>query len=127
LLLIVFFTPCFSIFAGSGIVAKHQFKSTGSEVVLEPERVSTQVLLHLLIKDLKQYDHIIVERSPESANNFSGCKYISGSDAQATDDYLLAIDKYPYSSTKVVYYRIKTFGADGSVRTFPAIALDRLN
>lgn len=103
--------------------AAYTFKSTDEDVVLEVERVKGEVLLHLLVKDLNQYDHILVERSAENQNYFGQCKYISCAEEKPVNDQLMKQDKYPFSAAKDVYYRIKTVTRDGVSRVYPAVLL----
>lgn len=86
-------------------------------------RGTGEVKLNILIKDLSQYDHILIERSAENPNYFGKCKYISCADLKADNGRLVQSDKYPYSATKDVYYRIKTVTKDGVERAYPAVLL----
>lgn len=99
------------------------FKSSDDEVSLDVKRGTGDVKLVLQIKDITKYHHIVVERSAESPNYFGKCKYISCASAKITDGKLLEADKYPYSATKDVYYRIKTVSNDGVERAYPAVLL----
>ena len=103
--------------------ATYIFKSTDEDVVLEVERGKGEVVLHLLVKNMGQYDHILVERSAENQNYFGQCKYISCADEKTVNDQLTKQDKYPFSAAKDVYYRIKTVTKDGISRVYPAVLL----
>lgn len=103
--------------------APYTFKTTEEDVVLEVERGKGEVVLHLLVKDLSQYDHILVERSAENQNYFGQCKYISCAEEKTVNDQLTKQDKYPFSAAKDVYYRIKTVTKDGVSRVYPAVLL----
>lgn len=103
--------------------AEYTFKSADDEVALDIERGSGEVLLHLVVKDMAQYDHIIIERSAENTNYFGKCKYISCAEQKTTNGALLEIDKYPYAANKDVYYRIKTVSKDGVERSYPSVLL----
>ena len=102
---------------------KGVYKSVDDEVSLEIHRGSGDVKLIMEIKDLKQYHHIIVERSAETPEYFGKCKYIDVASLKTTDGKLSEADKYPYSATKNVYYRIKTITNDGIERAYPAVLL----
>jgi hypothetical protein len=103
--------------------AEYTFKSVDNEVAMEVERGKGEVFMHLLVKDLNQFDHIVIERSAESADYFGKCKYISCNDTKASNGALLEIDKYPYTASKDVYYRIKTVTKDGIERIYPSVLL----
>ena len=109
--------------SGNSANANYSFKSGDDEIALEVERSKTEILLHLLVKDLSQYDYVAIERSPETPDNFAKCKYISGSDTLSRGSYMLEVDRYPYAACKNVYYRIKTVTRDGIERAYPAVFL----
>jgi hypothetical protein len=102
---------------------KGVYKSVDDEVSLEVQRGTGDVKLLMEIKDISQYHHIIVERSAETPNYFGKCKYISVDGLKTADGKLSEADKYPYSATKNVYYRIKTITTDGIERAYPAVLL----
>lgn len=114
-----------TVFAtGNGTVENtYTFKSADEEVALDVQRGTGEVKLHLLVKDMSQYDHIIIERSAETPNYFGKCKYISCAEVKSHNGYMLQIDRYPYSANKDVYYRIKTVTKDGIERAYPAVLL----
>ncbi|MBL0309534.1 MAG: hypothetical protein IPP77_07630 [Bacteroidetes bacterium] len=99
------------------------FKSTDEEVSLDIERGRGEVLMHLLIRDMNQYHHIVIERSAETLNYFGKCKYISCADQQTKDGYMLQADRFPFSPAKDVYYRVKTVSNDGVERAYPPVLL----
>jgi hypothetical protein len=99
------------------------FKSVDEEVGLEVHRGNGDVKLTVQVKDIKQYHHIVVERSAESPNYFGKCKYISCATASLADGKLMESDRYPYAATKDVYYRIKTVTNDGIERAYPPVLL----
>ena len=101
----------------------YTFKSADEEVALDVQRGTGEVKLHILVKDMGQYDHIIIERSAETPNYFGKCRYILCADAKSENGYMLQIDRYPYSANKDVYYRIKTVTKDGIERAYPAVLL----
>lgn len=121
-LLIALTTCLFSMAAGTEKTNNATYVSTDEEVAMELERGKGEVLIHLNVKDLSQYEYVLVERSAENANYFSRCKYISGGTTLSSKD-ILQIDKYPYSAAKDVYYRIKTVTKDGIERSYPAVML----
>lgn len=100
-----------------------EFKSADEEVALDVQRGTGDVKLSLQVKDITQYNHIIIERSAESPNYFGKCKYISCSSVKVKDGKIMESDNYPYSATKDVYYRIKTVTNDGVERAYPAVLL----
>ena len=104
----------------------YSFNSVDDEVAMGVERGTGEVKLKLFVKDVAQYDHILIERSAETPNYFGRCKYISCSDVKSTDGNILQFDKYPYSATKDVYYRIKTVTKDGVERAYPAVLLSAI-
>lgn len=115
-----------SVFAKAPVENTYTFKSVDEEVALDVQRGTGDVKLHLLVKDISLYDHIIIERSAEAPSYFGKCKYISCADAKTDKGYMLQIDKYPYSAAKDVYYRIKTVTKDGVERAYPAVLLKAL-
>ena len=102
------------------------FKSVDEAVALEVHRGSGDVKLLIDVKDVKQYDHIIIERSAENPNYFGKCKYIDVADLKLVNGKISEADKYPYAATKNVYYRIKTVTNDGVERAYPAVLLEAL-
>jgi hypothetical protein len=102
------------------------YVSTDEEVGMSLERAKGEVLIHLSVKDLSQYEYVVIERSAENANYFAKCKYINGNEPQ-TGKEILQVDKYPYSAAKDVYYRIKTVTKDGIERAYPAVMLAAAN
>src|SRR5580704_13536394 len=101
----------------------YTFKSVDDEVALEIERGKGEVLLHLLVRDMGQYDHIVIERSAGNGNYFGKCKYISCADQKTANGVMLEVDKYPFAANKDVYYRIKTVTKDGIERSYPSVLL----
>ena len=97
--------------------------SADEEVGLLVERNKTEVVLNLSVKDITQYDHIIVERSADNPNYFGQCKYITCADEKATDGKIVKVDRFPFPATKDVFYRLKTVTKDGIVRAYPAVLL----
>src|SRR5689334_13996045 len=99
------------IFYGSSVIAGNpggdtpalRFKSTDEQLSFDVERGKGEVLMHLLVKDMAQYHHIIIERSAESPNYFGKCKYISCAEAQTKEGYMQESDRFPYSPAKDVY------------------------
>src|SRR5258708_3268052 len=96
------------------------YNSVDDEVSLEVQRGTGEVKLLLQIKDINQYHHIMVERSAETPNYFGKCKYISPENLKLIDGKISEADRYPYSATKNVYYRVKTVTNDGIERAYPA-------
>ena len=119
--LLVGFFPAFA--NGPAETSVYSFNSTDEEVAMNVLRGTGEVKLNILVKDLAQYDHIIIERSAETPNYFGKCKYISMSDVKSENGQMVQLDKYPYSATKDVYYRIKTITKDGIERAYPAVLL----
>lgn len=103
--------------------SEYAFKSIDEEVAMEVERGRGEVLLHVMVKDIEQYDHIIIERSAESGSYYGKCKYISCAEAKTNNGYMLQKDKYPFAANKDVFYRIKTVTKDGIERVYPAVLL----
>mgnify|MGYP001556799556 CR=1 FL=1 len=99
------------------------FKSADDEVALDVQRGTGDVKLSLQVKDITQYNHIVIERSAENLNYFGKCKYILCSSVKMKDGKIVESDNYPYSATKDVYYRIKTVTNDGVERAYPAVLL----
>lgn len=122
LIAIAFFTCAFAEGPG-GDTPNLRFKSTDEELSFDVERGKGEVLMHLLVKDLTQYHHIVIERSAETANYFGKCKYISCADQTTKDGYIQEADRFPYSPAKDVYYRVKTVTNDGVERAYPPVLL----
>lgn len=108
---------------------KHEFKTKDEEVVLEAERGSGMVLLYIQIKDIKQYDHILIERSMnDDPTYFNRIKYIDLKEEKVEADGILKKeDKYPVPASKDAYYRIKTVTTDGIARAYPAVLMPSVN
>lgn len=98
-------------------------ESADDEVALTVERNKGEVVLELSVRDITQYDHIIIERSADNPNYFGKCRYITCAEEKTTDGKIVTVDKYPYPSIKDVYYRIKTVTKDGIARAYPAVLL----
>lgn len=103
------------------------FTSPDEEVALEIKRVGAEVKLHVFVKDISQYDHVLIERSAESPNYFGRCKYFSATNTQSKLIDVIETDKYPYAASKDVYYRIKTITKDGIERAYPSLLLTAVN
>ena len=103
------------------------FKSPDEEVALDIQRGTGEVKLHIIVRDISQFDHVVVERSAESPNYFGNCKYISGANAKSKTVDIIETDRYPYAAAKDVYYRIKTVTKDGIERAYPALMLTAVN
>lgn len=121
----VFLMSLIFVFANGPVETNYTFKSVSvdEEVAMDVVRGAGDVKLHILIKDMSKYDHIIIERSAETPNYFGKCKYINCADTKTEKGYMLQVDKYPFSATKDVYYRIKTVTKDGVEREYPAVLL----
>jgi len=114
---------------GPSATPKHEFKTKDEEVVLEPERGQGSVLLFIQIKDIKQYDHILVERSMnDDPTYFNRIKYIDLKEEKVEEGgFMFKEDKYPVPASKDAYYRIKTVSSDGIARAYPAVLLPSVN
>lgn len=110
-------------FANGPAENTYSFNSTDNEVAMNVERTSGEVKLNILITNITQFDHILIERSAENPNYFGKCKYISCADAKIENGKLVEKDRYPYSAAKDVYYRIKTVTKDGVERAYPPVLL----
>jgi hypothetical protein len=108
---------------------KHEFKTKDDDVVLEAERGSGLVVLYIQIKDIKQYDHILIERSMnDDPTYFNRIKYIDLKEEKVDADGILKKeDKYPVPASKDAYYRIKTVTTDGIARAYPAVLMPSVN
>ncbi len=109
--------------AGSSADTENSFSSTDEEVALSVLRVNGEVKLNIQLKDITQFDHILVERSAETPNYFGKCKYISCADEKSDNSRICEKDRYPFSAAKDVYYRIKTVTKDGVERAYPSVLL----
>jgi hypothetical protein len=104
----------------------HQFNNPG-EVAIEVERGKQEVVLHILLKDMSQYDHVLIERSADNVNNFSQCKYINpATDKADATDYFKKLDRYPLPVKADCYYRIVTVSKDGITKIYPGVLLPAL-
>lgn len=108
---------------GKEEIAAGNYYSTDEEVAMSVKRISGEVKLDIMVRDMSQYDHILVERSAENPNYFGKCKYISCADTKTENGRLSQADRFPYSAAKDVYYRIKTVTKDGVERAYPAVLL----
>lgn len=103
------------------------FSSTDEEVSMQVERGKGEVLLHLTVKDMSKYDHILIERSSNNQNYFGQCKYITCSEEKTVNGMLTKVDKYPFPATNDVFYRVKTVTKDGISRAYPPVMLASSN
>ena len=111
------------VFANGEVQKNSSFKSSDEEVAIEVQRIAGEVKLHLVVKNMNQYDHILIERSAETPDYFGKCKYISSADIKTENIDVVQIDRYPYAANKDVYYRIKTVTKNGIERAYPAVLL----
>jgi len=105
---------------------KHEFKNVDREVNFDLERKQGEIALYLQSQFFNSYDEILIEKSESESGNFSVCKTIEVSQVKITGNYYQTIDKYPLNVHKDSYYRIKTVGKDGSMKTFPPVLLSAL-
>ncbi|MFM2305349.1 MAG: hypothetical protein RLZZ367_18 [Bacteroidota bacterium] len=108
-----------TVFAGVPAEVNNSFVSPDDQFTLEVKRVTGEIKLHLNIKDMSQFDYVVIERSAETADEFGRCKYISGGKAQSGD--FNEVDRFPYEAD--VYYRIKVVTKDGNEQLYPAVML----
>ncbi|HLP50340.1 MAG TPA: hypothetical protein VK154_05610 [Chitinophagales bacterium] len=112
--------------AGAPAEKSYSFVSSDEEFSLDVKRGVGEVKLHLTVKDMTQFDYIVIERSAENPNYFGRCKYISCNGKQKGGDFN-QVDKFPYAANKDVYYRIKTVSKDGIERAYPAVLLEAVS
>lgn len=122
-LIVISAVSVFAVFANGEIQKSSSFKSSDEEVALDVQRVTGEVKLHLIVKNISQYDHIVIERSAETPDYFGKCKYISSADIKTESIDVVQVDRYPYAANKDVYYRIKTVTKNGIERAYPAVLL----
>jgi len=122
---LIFFIGCSDAFAGHPAADKfnYSFKSANDEVGMVVVRGKKDVALHLLVKDMSKYDHIVIERSNEPVKFYNRCKFISCFDATTEKTDLTEIDNRPYDKNANVYYRVKTITKDGIERVYPPVLL----
>ena len=102
---------------------KHEFKSTDREINFDIERKQGEVALYFQSDVFNSFDEILVERSGAYNGSYSVCKTIEVSQVKISDNYYKTSDRYPMTSQKDCYYRIKTVAKDGSMKTFPPVLL----
>src|SRR5579862_3397235 len=68
-------------FAGTpsenGTAENRIYKSPDEVVNFSIERGTGEVKLHVVIKDVSLIDHVVIEKSMETPDYYSDCKYIS--------------------------------------------------
>jgi hypothetical protein len=116
----------FSTYATTASVEKHEFKSTDKEINFDIERKQGEITLYFQSLVFGSYDEIIVERCASDNGIYSVCKTIEVPQVKITDGYYKTTDKYPLSSQKDCYYRIKTVSKEGIIKTFPPVLLSAL-
>lgn len=109
--------------AGAPPSDKHEFKSTDREINFDIERKAGEVELFFQSAAFKDYDEILVEKCGEDNGVYSVCKTIEVSQIKINGDYYATSDKYPTTSQKDCYYRIKTISKEGIMKTFPPVLL----
>lgn len=109
-------------------VNSFSYSSPDNEVSFNIERGKGEVKINIMLMHLSNYDHIIIEKSNETMDNFGKCKYISCSELKQTGNVATCAltDNYPYTCTKDVYYRIKTVSKDGIARAYAPLLLPPL-
>lgn len=107
-----------TVFAGVPAEINNSYVSPDDQFTLEVKRVTGEIKLHLNIKDMSQYEYVIIERSAETADEFGRCKYINCGGKARSGDFN-ETDRFPYEAD--VYYRVKAVTKDGAERSFPAV------
>ncbi len=125
-LTVIFAVGVFAVFANGENQNSSSFKSSDEEIAIEVKRVNGEIKLHIMIKSMSKYDHVVIERSAETPDYFGKCKYISCADAKTEKGDFVHTDRYPYAANKDVYYRVKTVTKDGVERAYPSVLLPSL-
>lgn len=104
-------TPDYIMQAGDGAFVMEVYRADGS------------IKLLVQLNNPADYSYITIERSLDNQNSFSQCKYFVPKEEKTVHGAITKDDVYTLSSSKDVYYRIKTVTADGVSRTYPPVRL----
>lgn len=94
-----------------------------SEFVMQVVREKGEIILTVNFSDSMSFDYMTIERKTFSDVSFSQCKYVSFSDAKASNMKIKRKDTYPYPAASDVLYRLKITTKEGIIRIFPPIRL----
>lgn len=102
-------------------------KSSDNEVAIEVSRGAEGIEIALLFTKASQFEYVTIEKSADSQNNFSQCKYIKFNESANDSVVIVKRDVYPLNASDDVYYRVKTITKEGVSRVYPAVRLPGLH
>jgi hypothetical protein len=112
---------CSNAFAGSPAEDKAKnnssYNSPDEKVKFNAEKSKGEVKLQVELADFKGYDHIVIEKSSSLLGEFTEFKTILMAD-QMKAGGSSSIQQGDKSSSKDVFYRVKTVTKDGIARMY---------
>jgi len=103
--------------APSSASGNYGFVSADDEIAVNIEKGTAEVKFQVSLKNVSDYDHVVVEKSIGAPGEFGKCSYIA---CDAAGKSLSGVDKTPYSKSDV-YYRVKTINKQGVEKTYPPV------
>lgn len=102
-------------------------KSSDNEVAIEVSRGDGGIDIAVVFTKASQFEYVMIEKSADSQNGFSQCKYIKFNESANDSVTIVKRDVYPLNASDDVYYRIKTITKDGVSRVYPSVRLPGLH
>ncbi len=113
----------FAVAATNAQVPDYIMQSSDGAFVLEVYRSGNSVKVMVQMSEPAEYSYVTIERSLDDLNSFSQCKYFVPAQEKTLHGAIVKDDVYAISSSKDMYYRIKTVSKDGVSRTYPPVRL----
>ncbi|MFN8287259.1 MAG: hypothetical protein U0V74_10920 [Chitinophagales bacterium] len=114
------------LFCSSGLRAQvpdYIMQASDGAFFLEVYRSGNSVKLMVQLTNSTEFSYVTIERSLDDLNSFSQCKYFVPTQEKTMHGAIIKEDVYAISSSKDMYYRIKTVSKDGVSRTYPPVRL----
>ena len=102
-------------------------KSSDNEVAIEVSRGNGGIDVAIIFTKASQFEYVMIEKSADSQNGFSQCKYIKFNESANDSVVIVKRDVYPLNASDDVYYRVKTITKEGVSRVYPAVRLPGLH
>lgn len=123
-IIVLLITSIYHIHAQS---SDYSFKSADEQVAMEVSRNAGNIDITLMFSKASDFEYVMIERSADSKNGFSQCKYIKFNESANDSVVIVKRDNYPLGAAADVFYRIKTVTKEGITRTYPAVRLPALH
>lgn len=104
----------------------YSFQSADQEVAMALARAQGGVDISLMFSKASQFEFVLIEKSADSNNGFSQCKYIKFNASANDSVVIIKRDLYPLNTAQDSYYRIRTVTKEGITRTYPSVRLPGL-